>query len=488
MSVLSTLYILFKADSSAAKKDTTALNKTLSDTKVVADKATAAFKGLAGTLASLVSVGAIIAGIKQSINFADKLDELSKALDVNIEDLSAWGDAVQMSGGSAQSFQDSVRTITASLADFATKGTSRAAPFFKELGIAMTDAQGRARSFVDVLPEIATAFEKISKQESFGIGTKMGLDQGTIMLLQQGRIAVEDVVRRQKELGVVTKEDAEIAAKFNDQVDISMHVFRSMFTSINSYVLPPLTKFMEKLEELQKWFRKHPDIIKGAIIGISVALTRTLIPAIAATVRAFGPWMKIIAIIGAVGYAVGLLWEDFKVFQAGGDSLIGAMLKRWPGLLPIFKALGWLIKSIVDSLSLLGEGAKWFFDRLMWAADVLLGTLGKVADAIQAAYDAIFGGSDSKEINVNANVNYKGLEDMSKQVNMAGNSPIASQSISSLLSPSSKYMTQSNSVQIGEVVVNTQATDANGISRDIGSSLEAQIAQVNGNFSNGVAA
>lgn len=46
-----------------------------------------------------------------------------------------------------------------------------------------------------VLPELAESFEKLSKQESAALGQKLGLDQGTIMLLRRGRREVEDQIR-----------------------------------------------------------------------------------------------------------------------------------------------------------------------------------------------------------------------------------------------------------------------------------------------------
>jgi hypothetical protein len=41
-------------------------------------------------------------------------------------------------------------------------------------------------------------------------------------------------------------------------------------------------------------------------------------------------------------------------------------------------------------------------------------------------------------------------------------------------------------VQVGEVIVQTQATDADGISRDIGGSLNSQLESLDDEFSTGV--
>jgi hypothetical protein len=56
---------------------------------------------------------------------------------------------------------------------------------------------------------------------------------------------------------------------------------------------------------------------------------------------------------------------------------------------------------------------------------------------------------------------------------------------SSAISNSSNLSRETN-VQVGEVNIQTQATDADGISRDIGGSLSEQLAQLENEFATGV--
>ena len=75
---------------------------------------------------------------------------------------------------------------------------------------------------------------------------------------------------------------------------------------------------------------------------------------------------------------------------------------------------------------------------------------------------------------------------------VAGNKALGAANASPLNAVTSNSITNSNAVtnretnvQVGEVVVNTQATDAQGIAKDVGGSLEAQLAQVDSEFSTG---
>ena len=75
---------------------------------------------------------------------------------------------------------------------------------------------------------------------------------------------------------------------------------------------------------------------------------------------------------------------------------------------------------------------------------------------------------------------------------VAGNKALGAANASPLNAVTSNSITNSNAVtnretnvNVGEVVVNTQATDAQGIAKDVGGSLEAQLAQVDSEFSTG---
>jgi hypothetical protein len=521
-SLLEQFIILFDSDADAVKKgadeaekSTKKLNKELSASAQVSQKLGNSFRNLiqqaSGALLSVISAGALIYGIKAAATYADRLDELSKALNVNIEDLSAWGDAVKMTGGTAESFQETAKAMTASLADFATKGKSRAAPFFQELGVAMTDSRGKARDFIEVLPEIADAFQRIGKQEAFGIGQKMGLDQGTIMLLQQGRREVDALIKRQKELGVITKEQGEIAAKFNDQLDDTAHAFRSLFTAAGSFVLPAMTKFLNVFERLAVFMRNNKELVTGALIGIAGALTYFLTPALLSALAAMRPFLVMAGVIGGVVAAVALLYEDFQMFEAGQKSLLGEMVKKWPevgeaiknvkekasqlkqafiefteGNLPQFiKELTTLLRGLGKVLEFVYKLIKGTSDAAKSIKDVITGEAIQSTAALekQAAstnkLKSVFGNNETTLTAVN-----KGKQAMAAM----STSPIAAQTSNSVLNNSLRNNTKSTTVNVGEVNVVTQATNGQEVAGAISGSLTQQLRQATSNFDDGVLA
>lgn len=542
MSVMESFYILFESDSSEvkkgaedAKKTTDDLNRSLKTTDQVSGQVGASFTRMltaAGSLfAGVLSVGAIVSATTAAADYSDKLGELSTALGINIQDLDVWGRAVALSGGTADDFQATAKSMTAALADFATKGTSRAAPFFEELGIKMVDSTGKARNFMDLLPEIADSFSKLSNAESFGIGQKMGLDQGTIMLLQSGRREVDAMIAKQKELGAVTKEDAEISAKFNDQWDITRQAFQQLFVQVGSSVLPAFTKVLEIIENVGAFFKRNSQFIVGLLIGLGAAITFFVLPplltAAGAALAMAAPFLLAGAAVAALVGIFALLYDDVMAFKSGNDSLIGQIVEKYPLLAEIVKALAgvflwfWdvaagLLQFLVElftnpseAFSNLENNVANGLVRLQGLFPSLFEVIGQLGDVMSSVGETVVNiwdsiietvsnaigfvmGAIDKIVNAYGKVkSFLGLGDNTnvqigqQQLAIASQSPIANQSSTAI---TSSAQSRSTSVNVGTVTVNTQATDADGISKAIGSSMKEQMKAANSSFDDGVLA
>lgn len=544
-SVLETFLILFESNAddvkkgaSDANKTTTELNDKLLSTKDVTSVVGASFvqmaAGAAGAIAAVLSLGALTQAMFNAADYADQVGEFSDKLGLNVEDVSAWGDALQVNGGDAASFRATVEGLATSLTDFAVKGKSRVAPFFEELGIKMVDVNGKARNVMEVLPELAESFEKLSKQESAALGQKLGLDQGTIMLLQRGRREVEDQIRIQKELGVVTAEQAEIAGKYNDTVDNTAKVFRSIFGIVSSSVLPILTRLLESLQAGGQWIQKHTNFVVGLMIALGVAITTYAIPPLltmaAAVLTAFAPFILMGVAVAAAAAAFALLYDDVMAFIDGNDSLIGQILTQYPiigavigGIADVLRGLwdtiSWVFNTMLSLLQISAEGWRMLGSVIGgWVSDFvanstmiqgILSTLTGLFDAFGAAAGGVWDWITDK-IRAFINVAAKGVElvksaasfitgslDSAKQslgisqaqdaVMASGSSPLNS-ATSNVTSNTSRSSNKTTSIQTGPITVQTNATDGQGVAAALGSSLSDQMRQAAAGFDDGVLA
>ena len=226
-SLIDTLVVAFTGDSTALKKSAGDAEKVIQKTKNTAVDAEKAINNLGKslldtiksaqrTIAGLLSVGAITKSVITQASSTAAIGDFSKAIGANIEEVDAWGKAVAREGGSAEGFQGSIKSLTDSLTELTLTGSGPAAEAFARLGIQAVDAGGNIKSAFDLLPEIADSFEDLSEVEALALGQQLGLDQSTILLLQRGRTEIDQQIRKQKELGVTTEEDAERAREFRD--------------------------------------------------------------------------------------------------------------------------------------------------------------------------------------------------------------------------------------------------------------------------------
>jgi hypothetical protein len=544
-SVLETFLILFESNADdvdkgtqKAEKSSKSLEEALKNVDGATGKVGDGFlqmaSSLGGAIGAALSVAGITSAIMSAAQNADALGEFSDKLGLNIEEVNAWGDAVQVNGGTAEGFRSSLESLIDGMVTFATKGTSRVSPFFDELGINMTDVNGKARDVMEVLPELADAFEGLSNQESAGLGRKLGLDQGTIMLLQQGRRAVDEQIAKQKELGTVTKEAAEIAGKFNDEYDNTAKVFRSLFTIVGSSVLPVLTSILGGVQRFGSFLAKNSDFVVGLLIALgSAVLIYALPPFVSlavAVVTAFAPFLLMGAVIAGVSIAFALLYDDIMNFIDGNDSLIGQILTEFPIIgdviesvigyvKALWSAVSWVFESILSVLQISIEGWRILFgviadgfNAFVGGSSVVQTMLSTLAENFQS-FKAIVGGVwDGLTVKVQGFIalirnvialvsavagKITGALDGVKASLGIGEAQAAiaesrstaiNNTSSNAISNSSKSVNKTTSVQTGPITVQTQATDAEGIAGAIGSSMGQQMRQAASTIDDGVAA
>lgn len=544
-SVLETFLILFESNADDVRKgaadatqSTDQLESSLASTRAASDQVGASLVAMAsqaaGAITALLSLGAITDAIFNAADYADQVGEFSEKLGLNVEEVSAWGDALQVNGGSAEGFRATVEGLSMAFTEFAVKGRSRVSPYFDELGIKMTDAAGKARNVMDVLPELATAFEGLSRQESAALGQKLGLDQGVIMLLQRGRREVEEQVRIQKELGVVTAKQAEVAGEFNDAWDNTTKVFRSLFGVVAASVLPVFTRVLDVIRGAGQFIAKHSDFIVGLMIALGAAITAYALPPLismaAATLAAFAPFLLVGAAVAVAAAAFALLYDDIMNFIDGNDSLIGQMLNEYPIIGDVIEGIGDVLRGVWDTVS-------WVFNTMFsllqlsvagwkalggviggWVSEFVansaiiqgvIATLTSVFDVFGDAAGSVWDWISDK-VKSFIDVAAKGVElvkavagaisrglDNAKQaqgvgqaqeaIAMSAGSPINA-TTSNVTSNSARVANKTTTVQTGPITVNTQATDGEGVAGALNRTLGDQMRQAAATFDDGVAA
>lgn len=354
-------------------------------------------KAALGAVAAGLSLGAIT---NQYLNQADAIGKMADSIGADIEELQAWGEAATRAGGSAEAFNGSITTLNKMLQMTAATGKGPAVMALEQFGIKAKDASGKARDTFEILRDLAGKMEGMDKQKAIGFGQKLGLDRGTIMLLQSGRAAVDDLIRRQKELGVYTKEDAEIAAKANDAIADLGQALKAGAAIIMRFIVPAITWVADKMTTVVQFFKRHQPLVVTGLGAIAAIISARMIPALikmaAANAKAFAPFMALAAIISAVALVV----DDFWTYLHGGESaleglwkklgdgpeLLAKLTKAWETTKQIasqfFEAIQPYLANIIKLIG--AFVAAWAFGKVLAGLSSMVGSIMNIGKALKA--------------------------------------------------------------------------------------------------------
>ena len=420
MSLLDTFSLLFETDADDAAESVSGLSDELDRAGSSGEKAAAgienssdaaergseSFSGLAksvgGLIAAYLSFQAVSAAVFDQALATDEVGKFSETVGMAIEDVDAWSAAVERSGGSSASFRGSVESLNSAMADIALGGGGDIAETLGRLGISALDATGRIKEVNNILPELADSFQNLSKRESVAFGQKLGLDQGTILLLQQGRDAVEQMVEQQRQLGGRTKEGYEASAAFNDEMKDTRRMFVGIADAANQRILPMLTAMLDGFQDVVYWAQDHKDVLTGFFIAVGGVIATVYLPAIvsaaAATLVAAAPFIAIGAAVVAAGAAFGILYEDVKAYLGGQQSFIGDLAEEYEWFADVLEFFGNVATGVTDTVAdqfrMMGKIVKGILEFLMNPIDTATKALDSLIDKIPDSVIDFFGGGD----------------------------------------------------------------------------------------------
>jgi hypothetical protein len=427
--VIDSLVVTLGLDASQFTKGKTEANKGLEETKEKANNLGGSLKDVAKGAAEFFVALKAGQAIKQFIiditNSNAQLELMSKNLGINVGELQSWGNIAQQSGGSVAGMQGTMDMLSKSMTEMQLTGETGILPYMRALGVSMYDTSGKARPLNDMLLDLASKFGGMDRTQANNLGRMMGIDQGTMNTLLQGRQAVELMIKRQKEMGLVTKEQGEQSLKLKAAWYQMTQTMTASVRDLVSIVTPALTEVFNAISSAFEWMESHKAFMTGFFSALSLRLTVMLLPALkAVTVAAWDFTAAVLAnpltwAIGAViafAAAIGLLYDDYETFKSGGNSL---------------------------------------FDWSVWGkgVDLAIEYVGKLADIISNLYDVTVKLFKLKFPNLFSGIS-KGVEYVKFGTNTilaaAGSKPAQSAVNADLLSngsPSSRSATQQESMR-----------------------------------------
>ncbi len=374
---------------------------------------------LAGTTANVIKMGLAVEGAALSVvaftaKIASGLDNLywaSQRTGATVQGIQSIGYAVSQVGGSVDAARSSLENLSRFI-----RNNPGAEGFLNRLGVQTRDASGNMRDMAAIFTGVGQKLSSMPYYRANQYAQMLGIDENTLMAMRRG-------------VGQFSAQYSEMvkAIGFNaDQAALSSNRFMTSLKSLGEMAGMARDKIGSNLADglagqidnlRKKIIENFPKIevtitkvIKGILwlgeivgrvafrivdgVGDIIewwgkldAETKTLIEVIGGLVVAMRIlnstfWKSPIGLITGLIVALGLLWEDYKTWKEGGNSLID--WEKWqPAIDKAKDAITWLRDHLLElkdgvggwqnALEILGT-----FIAGVWVSKVL-GAFGKIS-------------------------------------------------------------------------------------------------------------
>nr|DAE23263.1 MAG TPA: tail tape measure [Myoviridae sp. ctTK08] len=282
-------------------------------------------KGAAALFTLVTGSNALDKLIRETTEANVQLDNLSRNIGMSRNQLQAWGGMAEMAGGQADAMRGSLAGLSMSITRLTTMGDTSMVPFFNAFGVALLNADGKARNLDSIMLDLADRFSKMDRVQAYNLAKSMGLDDGTINTLLLGRaemekmLALQDRLYRSGEKEIaVSRELTRSRAYLNQQWD-------ALKNMIADALAPHLLRLVKLVSSFADYLMRNENTMKHVFEGLAFVLGVVLIPVLWSAVTALyafiAPFALAAAAVAALGAAFILLYDDYKTWAEGGKSL-----------------------------------------------------------------------------------------------------------------------------------------------------------------------
>lgn len=378
---------------------------------------------LAGVGTALLgAAGGVFAFVASATQAADALTDINAETGISVESIQELGFAAELSGSSAEAMTASLSGLSKVAGD-AARGLGRGKKAFEELGISVKDASGDVKTADVLFNDLRDSFARLGTDRGTqkSIIASLGLDPSTLQLLNATSEEVGVLVEKSRALGIVTTEQAEAAAAFQDSLGIAKFAVSALSQQIAINLAPSTQKITDSFVE---FLIANKDLIKnglqylGEVINSTAGFIGRMAPLVLALGAAFvvaqlatggfaaimGFVLSPVILITAAIVALLLIVDDLLTALNGGQSVIADFFMEFFGIdiVPIMQGIVDAFKNMIsETLALLQPFFDAFillFDAVVaafsgdWsqALDLLLGAFNSAGEGIRNIFLSLF--------------------------------------------------------------------------------------------------
>lgn len=199
-------------------------------------------------LFSVLTVGRGISDfVSNVINGGAQLDRMSTRVNESAANLSRWQGAVKQSGGTAEGFLATVQGISNQMTQLQLTGDAPMVMLLQKLGVSAVEADGKAKPILKLIRDIGDSLDdkQWANADKFNQLLAAGFDEGTINLLMRGRQEREKMLASQREYNDA---DAKAAREASERWELAKQRMEKLTQTLVFKLLPAFEKVVEVLE------------------------------------------------------------------------------------------------------------------------------------------------------------------------------------------------------------------------------------------------
>lgn len=419
-------------------------------------------------------------GVQEFTQYVTTLDaatgRMAKTLGVTTRELSTFQGLAPLAGGSAEGMAGTLQKLTQGIQNLQITGNASIIPFFRAMGISLTDANRKFKTSTELLVEMAHWAKAQDPVRAAAFFQNMGIDQGTINVLLGGDDALRKLIADQERLGVITQADADAAIKLQNSWRQAEQAATSLGRTIVTELSPSLSVLLDRWTQIFAELRQGQIISPGGLLDRLLKWGGSFLSGSESRIGHRGQRRPTSSAAPAVGGSSGAdtvayirqaaiargIDPDVAVQVAQSEGLNSYVGDRGSSFGPFQLHYGGVASG---GMAVSGLGDEFTHKTGLNARDPA---------TVRAQID--FALDEAKRKGWGAWHGWRGLPNAGIGALPAGAAAVAG------ASGSSNSRSSTTTVTVGQVVVNTQATDAQGIARAIKPAIERQTFAAQANY------
>ena len=286
-------------------------------------------KDLMGQFGLLAGAAGIGMALKNFTDMGMSISNFSNMTGIAIEDISTLGAALERFGGDSESAKNSLQALQQGLSQ-AEWGQGNLLQTSAMYGVNIFNDDGSIKNAQQLLMGLADDFQHLTKAQQFTLGQQLGLDESTILLLQQGKTNIKALLNEQAAMGAMNAQQAMEAKKFSIEWTKLKQSLSNLGRSIAVDIMPPVIDFVKQLGKAVDWVRSLDTytIMLAASFGVVGYAIKNLQSVMTVFSKSFlKANLPLLALITGLTILF-LIVEDIVGYFNGKESLFGKFLEN----------------------------------------------------------------------------------------------------------------------------------------------------------------